>query len=339
MSLSARFHDGKAQLLALVRGVDNPALRFARIEQQYRDILEQLQKINDGLSAAARRESQVRAVLTRDAELDYQLPKLDEILGDTRTGPHIADAIGRSVLQTHPFPHAVVDEVLPKELYWALIRGLPPLELFSDRPVNKQQLTVPFKLAPVYSYRVWRFMTAVVVPEFLMPAVVEKFRASLDDWIAQNWPDVPPASVGLMTSDGRIILRRRGYVIPPHRDPKWAFITAILYLARRDDHYTWGTQLYTVDEDEEARGAAPHWIDPARCRPAGEVEFRRNRMLIFLNSVGAHSAHIPDDAQPETLERYIYQFRIAPTLDSMAVLKAALPEERRPLWAGKTADY
>lgn len=146
---------------------------------------------------------------------------------------------------------------------------------------------------------------------------------------------MPPRSIGLQTSDGRIILRRRGYRIPPHRDPKWAFITGILYLARREDSYAWGTQLYTVDGDEEARGAAPHWIDPSRCRHVGEVEFRRNRMLLFLNSVGAHSAHIPDDAEPADLERYIYQFRIAPTLDSMSVLTAALPEERRPLWAGK----
>ena len=62
-------------------------------------------------------------------------------------------------------------------------------------------------------------------------------------------------------------------------------------------------------------------------------------MLVFLNSVGAHGAHIPEDAQPETLERYIYQFRIAPTVESMSLLRAALPEDRRPLWVGKSADY
>jgi hypothetical protein len=55
--------------------------------------------------------------------------------------------------------------------------------------------------------------------------------------------------------------------------------------------------------------------------------------------VGAHGAQIPEDAQPETLERYIYQFRIAPTVESMALLKSTLPEERRPFWAGKSTDY
>lgn len=309
------------------------------MERQCSDILEQLKAVDNRLADAARRESQLRAVLMRDAELEPHLPTLDEVLRDDRTGPHIAQAVGRAVLQRDPFPYAVVDQVFPEELYAALIRSLPPLELFSDRPANKQQLTVPLRLAPMYSRRVWRFVTAVAVPKFVMPAVVERFRAPLDEWIAQNWPDILPSAVAMETSDGRILLRRRGYRIPPHRDPKWAFITGILYLARRGDSEAWGTQLYAVDRDDEARGASPHWIDPARCRSVDEVAFRPNRMLLFLNSVGAHGAHIPEDAQPEALERYIYQFRIAPTVPAMAMLKAALPEERRPLWAGKAADY
>jgi hypothetical protein len=113
-----------------------------------------------------------------------------------------------------------------------------------------------------------------------------------------------------------------------------------LYLARRGDNEAWGTQLYTVEQDDEARGTSPHWIDPARCRQVGDVAFRPNRMLILLNSVGAHGAHIPSDAQPQDLERYIYQFRIGPTADAIAVLKSTMPQERRPFWAAaKSADY
>ncbi len=339
MGLATLFESGKARLLTRVRGISDPAVRFARLERQHREILEQLTQLNQQLSDAARRESQLRAILARDAELEDQLPRLDQMLADERTGPHVIRAIERAPLNTHPFPYAVVDDVLPRDLYGAVIRSLPPVELFSDRPVNKQQLTVPFKLAPAYSRKAWRFITAVVVPQFMMPAVVEKFRGVLDEWIAANWPDVPPSSVSLETSDGRILLRRRGYRIPPHRDPKWAFITAILYLARRDDSETWGTQLYSVEADEEAPGVSPHWIDPARCRFVTEVAFKPNRLLLFLNSVGAHGAQIPEDAEPEGLERYIYQFRVGPSTDSMAMLKGTLSEARRSLWAGKAGDY
>ena len=339
MGLATLFGSGKARLLTGVRGIPDPAGRFARLEWQHREILEQLTELNQRLADAARRESQLRAILARDAELEDQLPRLEQILADERTESHVTRAIERATLELHPFPYAVVDEVLPRELYWAVIRSLPPVELFSDRPVNKQQLTVPFRLAPAYSRKAWRFMTAAVVPRFIMPAVVAKFRGVLDEWIASNWPGVPPASVALESSDGRILLRRRGYRIPPHRDPKWAFITAILYLARRDDSDTWGTQFYSVDDDTEARGVSPHWIDPDRCRFVSEVAFKPNRLLLFLNSVGAHGAHIPEDAQPEGLERYIYQFRVGPSAESMTMLKAAMAEDRRSYWAGKAGEY
>ena len=339
MSFRAIFGTGKAKLLARVRGVTEPAGRLARLERQQRDVLDQLKAITERLAESARREAQLRAVLARDAELDDQLSTLERTLADARTGSHVAQAIDRASLHVDPFPHLIVDEVLPKELYWSLIRSLPPLELFSDRPVNKQQLTVPLKLAPAYSRRAWRYVTAVLVPDLVRPAVLAKFRGVVHDWIASNWPAVASASVAMEASEGRIILRRRGYRIPPHRDPKWGFLTGILYLARRDDSETWGTQLYSVEEDEEARGASPHWIDPARCRFATDVAFRPNRLLLFLNSAGAHGAHIPEDAQPEALERYIYQFRIGPSVESMAMLKASLPEDRRPFWAGKAGDY
>ena len=135
------------------------------------------------------------------------------------------------------------------------------------------------------------------------------------------------------------MLRRRGYRIRPHRDPKWSFITCILYLARPGDDEAWGTQLYSVESDDEAKNASPHWISDSRCRLVEDVKFRPNRLLVFLNSFGAHGAHIPDDAKPADLERYIYQFRVGPTSEAIAMLKSMLPEERQPLWEGKAADY
>ena len=313
--------------------------RLPIIERQCQDILEQIKAMSDQLSELSRRESQLRAGLTRDAELEPHEAKLQDVLAKETTGAHVARSIRRAELHGHPFPHAVINDVLPDDVYGSLMRGLPPLELFSDRPVNKQCLQVPFNLAPSYSQRVWRYMTSMIVPEFIVPAILDKFTAPVGDWIASNWPDVPPASVNMHSSDGRILLRRRGYRIPPHRDPKWGFITCILYLARKGDSEAWGTALYTVDGDAEAKGAAPHWIDPSTCQHVADVSFKRNRMLVLLNSVGAHGAQIPEDAPPESLERYIYQFRIAPTVESMAKLKSTLPEDRRPFWAGKSVDY
>ena len=175
------------------------------------------------------------------------------------------------------------------------------------------------------------------------PAIVEKFRDPLAKWIAHEFPAVasdplaPPME--LHSTDGRILLRGCGYRIPPHRDPRWGFITVLLYLPRTKETEKWGTQIYAVDNDESANSIAPLWIDPARCRLVADIPFRRNSALVFLNSHGAHGAFIPEDAKPADLQRYAYQYRIGPTKAAIQHLVATLPEERRSAWEGKVVDY
>jgi len=312
----------------------------ALVQQQCADILEQIKGMRDELSRLAVRESELRAVIERNTEMDAQLDRLQKMLRKTTPAEKVAAAIGGAELHLDPFPHIVVDDLVPPGLYDALLKGIPPVELFENKPAGKQHLDVPFALAPTYSQRVWRYMASELIPKVITPHILDKFRVQIDEWIARNWPDLPPESVDLHGTSGRIMFRRRGYRILPHRDPKWSFITCIFYLARPGDDEAWGTQLYAVDQDQEAKSAAPYWIDEKTCRLVEDVKFRPNRLLVFLNSVGAHGAHIPADAQPETLERYIYQFRVAPTPAAISMLKSTLPEERQPLWSGKTlVDY
>jgi hypothetical protein len=312
----------------------------ALVQRQCAEILGQIAAMNDRLSELAVRESELRAVLERDADLEPHTAHLRQTLKKPGFPEHVRAAIDRAPLHLDPFPYTVIEDLLPSSLYRCALRGLPPVELFKSKPKGKQHLSVPFSLAPSYSHRPWRFIADDLVPNVIAPAIVEKFRAPIDEWIARNWPDLSPEEVALHGSGGRVMFRQRGYRIMPHRDPKWGFITCIFYLARRGDSEAWGTQLYAVDEDEDAKSAAPFWIDPKKCRCVEDVAFLPNRLLVFLNSTGAHGAHIPPDAQPETLERYIYQFRIGPTADAIAMLKSKLPEERQPLWSGKAlVDY
>jgi len=327
------------------RGVNQPdhaalAESVTLVQQQCEEILQQVKAMNDQLSQLTARESELRAVLERATEMDAHLDRLRKTLRKTTMAEQVGAAIGRAALHLDPFPYAVIDDFVPAVFYDALLKGIPPIELFEHKPAGKQHLDVPFALAPLYSQRVWQYMAGELVSKIITPAIIAKFRVQIDEWIARNWPELPPESVDLHGSGGRIMFRRRGYRILPHRDPKWSFITCILYLARPGDDEAWGTQLYAVDADREAKNAAPYWIDEKDCRLVEDVKFRPNRLLVFLNSAGAHGAFIPADAQPETLERYIYQFRVGPTVDAIAKLRSMLPEERQPLWAGKAlVDY
>jgi len=310
------------------------------VQEQFREIFDQLKAMSTQLSLLADREAELRAVLERNTALEAHLERLRKTLRKSTMGAQVTAAIDRAQLHLDPFPYAVIEDLLPDVFYDALLRGIPPIELFEHKPAGKQHLDVPFALAPLYSQRVWQYMAGELVSKIITPAIIAKFRVQIDEWIARNWPELPPESVDLHGSGGRIMFRRRGYRILPHRDPKWSFITCILYLARPGDDEAWGTQLYAVDADREAKNAAPYWIDEKDCRLVEDVKFRPNRLLVFLNSAGAHGAFIPADAQPETLERYIYQFRVGPTVDAIAKLRSMLPEERQPLWAGKAlVDY
>jgi hypothetical protein len=308
---------------------------------EMRQHLSALVDVRQTLSTLALRESQLRAIVRADAAQEDAYAELDTVLDEERIAAHVRKAIAGAELRLDPFPHVVVDGLFPIGFYKTLIRALPPVELFEERPVNDQEVALPLMMGPVYSRRVWRYMTRVVAPRVLADPIVEKFRAPLEDWISANWPSLSAsplaAPMELHSSAGRILLRRPGYNIPPHRDPKWGFLTCLVYLARPGDPEAWGTQLYAVDDDDEAQGAKPHWVEPDRCRLVTEVPFKRNSALLWLNSIGAHGAFIPQDVQPPDLQRYAYQFRIGPTRDSIAALMELLPQTRRDVWSGKLA--
>ncbi len=306
---------------------------MARLEA----VTNEVRHAGESVAALLARESQLRAVLRAVASFEDEIARLPAILDEERIVSHMRAAVERATLRLDPFPHAVIEDVFPHSFYAALLRGIPPGELFGDKARNKEHVNVPLTVAPAYSRRVWNFLVYELQHQ-LQPLLVGLFREPLGQWIAGEWPGLaadpfaPPMELG--TADGRIMRRGRGYHVSPHRDPKWGFMTGILYLARPHDSEAWGTQLFAVDGDEEAVGTAPHWIDRGRCRLVADVPYRPNTMLVMLNSCGAHGAHIPADAQPEDLQRHIYQFRIGPGT-AIPRLLAMLPEPRRALWAGK----
>ena len=289
------------------------------------------------------RESQLRAIATADAALADALERLPAVCDEDAIDARVRDAVAQARVELDPLPYMIVSDVFPSNFYDALVRGIPPYELFADRPRNKQQLKVPLTFGPAYSRAVWKFLVEVALERAFKPAIVEKFRLPLGEWIAREWPQLASDPLGppmeLHTTDGRILLRGRGYNIRPHRDPKWGFITVLLYLPRPGESDRWGTQIYAVDEDAPAGSILPHWIDAGGCRLAVDVPLRRNTALVFLNSHGAHGASIPEDAEPADLQRYVYQFRIGPTKAAIEALVKMLPPDRRGAWEGKLVDY
>jgi hypothetical protein len=326
----------------LRRTVRQLAAAAAKSDERTAQIQAELHSLKETVTELRVRESRLRAIYLRDLDQAPLLLELDRLLQADLICSHVERAVEAAEVHHDPFPHLVLERVFPADFYQAVVTGIPPTEFF-DGAENKQRMVVPFEMAPAFGRRVWSFLLGEVVDPALGPALLRKLRQPMAEWLRSTWPELADDSrldslVKMQATDGRILLRRGGYVIPPHRDPKWGFITCLLYLARPGDNEAWGTQLYAVDDDGEASSIAPHWIPSERCRLVKDVPFRANTALVFLNSHGAHGARIPA-SEPASLERYIYQFRLGPTADSIRGLVARLPEDRKHEWAGKVADY
>ena len=131
--------------------------------------------------------------------------------------------------------HVLIDKLLPEDAYHQLVKAIPPRVFFEHLDPNHQEVTVPSDLAPLLSREIWAAFYGRAVTEALVPGLVDKFREPLDRLVCRYWPkhqSLVDANIRLELLMSRILLRRPGYVIKPHRDPRWAFLTCLVYLPR-----------------------------------------------------------------------------------------------------------
>jgi hypothetical protein len=314
--------------------------QLSALEANMTQLTAQIGNLTEKVEVINRRAEQLVTLEASNARDRVRILRSTRALNAERVQAHVQQAIDRARLSADPFPHIVIDNLLPDDVYEAIVRAIPPRVFFEDRPVNKQQLTVPFHFAPEYSRHVWDFVAKSIAREAIGPALIDKFTDPILAFIQSACPLVTSLDNGLSmhVSDGRILLRRPGYVIPPHRDPKWGFMTCLMYLVRPGDDESYGTQLYGLQADGEAPTVAPFWVDGRSCILKKTVPFRANTALAFLNSAGAHGASIPPDA-PTPVERYIYQFRVGPDPAGIEWLLSKMPPDVRSKWAGKRGEY
>jgi hypothetical protein len=276
---------------------------------------------------------QLMAIQRIDWDRRFDLARLDKWLDAARIETHITRVFDAAPLQPDPFPHVVIENWLPDDVYARIVDAMPPSIFFAhDRD---QHWSVPFGVAPLYSRQVWAFVANAIVGDMVHAALNRKLERVIRDYVRSFCPALPGDSdLALHPSDGRVMLRRPGYNLMPHRDPKWGFITGIVYLAREGDNEAHGTQLYRVRDDAQAPTSRVYYVEPNNCELIKDVPFRANSMLVFLNSEGAHGASIPADAQPPTLERYIYQFRLGPNSKVIKRLISLMSPGEAALWEG-----
>ena len=316
------------------------------MSRQLRTITRQLEQLEETLSRQEKilagvpeLQAQVRrcaTAYTKDARQAEWLPALRATLGDgERIATHAAAAVARARLEREPFPHILIENLLPDDIAGELLRAIPSSTFFKTENMKRQELEVPFDFAPEYSRIVWGLFFNKVITETMVPALTDKFRPALDEFLRTHWPELgsmADAGIALRVSNSRLLLRRPGYVIKPHRDPRWAFLTCLVYLPRSADHEVYGTQLYRLHREPEVRHSSPLWVDQSECELVKDIPARRNTALVFLNSTGAHGASIPSQA-PAGIERYLFQVQFGVDDETKERLVAGVTDAARSSWA------
>jgi hypothetical protein len=282
-------------------------------------------------------ETRVRQLVATHESSEKTLEQLRTALAafdPDRIRSHVAGAVAAAPFASEPFPHVLIDKLLPENAYRQLVKAIPPRVFFEHLDLNHQEVMVPSDLAPLLSREIWAAFYNRAVTEALVPGLVDKFREPLDRLVCRYWPthkSLGDANIRLELLMSRILLRRPGYEIKPHRDPRWAFVTCLVYLPQRNAQRFFGTQLCTVRREPEHRSHGALWMDDTDVQIVKSVPGHPNTALAFVNGTGAHRASIPEDAASDT-ERYLYQLQVGPSGASQRRLLASMPADEVARW-------
>ena len=169
---------------------------------------------------------------------------------------HIRRAVASATVVTDPGPHMVISDLLPAETYTRLLDTMPPPEAFEVADKVKANFD-PVRTANAdgESHHAWFHFHTEIVDRLLTPELLAAFRPSLATaYRAVFGPDAADEAIGLRHKAfrGRLMLRRPGYHLNPHRDMKIAALTGLVYFARAGDSCEYGTNLFRVENDQHA---------------------------------------------------------------------------------------
>ena len=224
----------------------------------------------------------------------------------------------------------VIPDLLPADIYALLFDTMPPPEGFDVADSVKANFDPDrTTIAPERSRQTWMWFQRDLVDGVLTPMLVDRFQPHI---VEAYWDlfgsDLAEDAIRLPKHAfrGRLMLRRPGYRLKPHRDMRIAALTGLIYFARPGDSADYGTDLYRIENDQQAPTMKTFYPESCggRAEHARSVPFVGNAALIFMNAPGmAHGASIPRDATQAT--RYAYQFYVGPPKDDFGRLIRQMP--------------
>jgi hypothetical protein len=329
----------RSGILPLLRGQwrDDQTAAAAKLEKRLDKQLAALKEQIDRMSALTERMQRIEPLADaaeRIGTIDRDVRMLRETMAlniahrsqeanaaalfdSGRVSAHVRQAIGRARMETDPSAHIVIDGLLPDDTYQAVLDGIPPRVFFSQKDNAKQNLKLAqIDVAPEWTLKTLTFIEQALIPRMMVPALLQKFEPHIRDFYireygAERGPQL--AAIAHEATGGRLMLRRAGYHLDPHLDPKRVVFTCLIYFARQGDSEAYGTSFYRINGTPKIDRTSTFYPESQglTCDVVKMVPFKPNTAVAFLNYGAAHGADIPKTV-PKDTERYSYQFYVSP---------------------------
>lgn len=173
---------------------------------------------------------------------------------------HVEERFRQTPVQEWPFPHMIIDNLLPDEYYQMILKEWPTKDASCVKNDIHTGIEIgrdgKFRVLRSYSSDCQRFFQAFakeVMNEIIKKEVLKK----LIPYFYRRFPCLPfDEAAAIDTTDlfelsaynDALIFNREGFKIDPHVDPKEYFATALYYLPADYDHQEMGTVLNVSDK-------------------------------------------------------------------------------------------
>ena len=217
---------------------------------------------------------------------------------------YIREKIKTTPVEIDPFPHLVIEEILPETLYEACQRFWPDKYHFYSKgfphhgPVNRLHICTNLGAIDHSSLNseqkmFWRTFGEVVANHYIKPLITEKLLA----FISYKFPKLDSQQVSEVKElfnfypfhYDSLLIDNSNYFIVPHVDGIKTFAQCLLYFPDDDDHQDLGTKFFKGPPFKEGQ----YHSCVAALRLAKHVRYKKNTLVAFLQSPTSwHSADI-----------------------------------------------
>ncbi|MCB1110525.1 MAG: hypothetical protein KDK64_06045 [Chlamydiia bacterium] len=238
---------------------------------------------------------------------------------------HIEKKLASAQVLTDPFPHIVIEGILPERLYNIASDYWPGFTHFKGAG-NRKKIYTTYgcieKTNIIEEKRVfWRTFGEVVVKHYLKPLITQKFMSYLDWKFPVSSEEELQETIKDLTfypyHYDCLVTDLPSYEIKPHIDGIKTFIQAIIYFPKDSNHQDLGTVLYKGSPHKrplsEQKGSAimEHNGDLV---PVKQVAYKPNTLVAFIQSpVSWHSKSVSSHPDQNYLRRsYFLDIRLSP---------------------------